>query len=53
MTLVEASDADLAKAKEILTTVVLPEWAERAGAEWVTRWNETVGKAVGVTVPLS
>ncbi|KZD05775.1 TRAP-type C4-dicarboxylate transport system substrate-binding protein [Thalassospira sp. MBR-102] len=53
MTLVEASDADLAKAKEILTTVVLPEWAERAGADWVKRWNDTVGKTVGVAVPLS
>jgi hypothetical protein len=53
MILVEASDADLAKAKEILTTVVLPEWAERAGADWVKRWNDTVGKTVGVAVPLS
>ncbi len=53
MTLVEPSDADLAKAKEILTTVVLPEWGERAGAKWVKRWNDTVGKTVGVTVPVS
>ncbi|RCK44755.1 C4-dicarboxylate ABC transporter substrate-binding protein [Thalassospira profundimaris] len=53
MTLVEPSDADLAKAKEILTTVVLPEWGERAGAEWVKRWNDSVGKTVGVTVPLN
>lgn len=53
MTLVEPSDADLAKAKEILTTVVLPEWGERAGASWVKRWNDTVGKTVGVTVPVS
>ena len=53
MTLVEASDADLAKAKEILTGTFLPEWAERAGPEWVKRWNDTVGKTVGVTVPLS
>ncbi|MDP2697358.1 TRAP transporter substrate-binding protein [Thalassospira sp.] len=53
MTLVETTDADLAKAKEILTTTVLPEWAERAGKDWAARWNDTVGKTVGVTVPLS
>lgn len=53
MTLVEVSDSDLAKAKEILTSTVLPEWAERAGNDWVARWNDSVGKTVGVTVPLN
>ncbi|MCC9620504.1 TRAP transporter substrate-binding protein [Thalassospira sp. MA62] len=53
MTLVEVSEADVAKAKEILTTTVLPEWAERAGDDWVARWNDSVGKTVGVTVPLN
>ncbi|MEQ9347759.1 MAG: TRAP transporter substrate-binding protein [Thalassospira sp.] len=53
MTLVEVSDADVAQAKAILTETVLPEWAERAGDEWVTRWNDSVGKTVGVTVPLN
>ena len=51
MTLVEVSDADFAKAREILETEVLPEWAERAGPEWAGRWNDTVGATVGVTVP--
>lgn len=50
MVLVEASDADFAKAREILTTEVLPEWAERAGADWAARWNESVGAVVGVTI---
>ena len=50
MVLVEASDADFAKAREILTTVVLPEWAERAGGDWAERWNDSVGKVVGVTI---
>jgi TRAP-type C4-dicarboxylate transport system substrate-binding protein len=50
MTLVEVSDADFAKAREILETEVLPDWASRAGEEWVTRWNDSVGKVVGVTV---
>lgn len=50
MTLVDVSDQDFAKAREILITEVLPEWAERAGSEWVDRWNESVGAVVDVTV---
>ena len=50
MTLVEASDADFAKAKDILTTKVLPDWAERAGGDWSKRWNESVGAVVGVEI---
>jgi len=53
MKLVEVSDADVAKAKDILTSTVLPDWAERAGAEWVKRWNDSVGATVGVTVPVN
>jgi TRAP-type C4-dicarboxylate transport system substrate-binding protein len=50
MTLVAVSDADFAKARDILVTEVLPEWGTRAGADWVARWNDSVGKVVGVTV---
>ena len=50
MTLVEASDADIAKARDILTSQVLPDWASRAGADWAKRWNESVGQVVGVEV---
>ena len=50
MTLVEVSDADFARAREVLTTVVLPEWAERAGGDWAQRWNDSVGATVGVTI---
>ncbi|SHL05322.1 TRAP-type C4-dicarboxylate transport system, substrate-binding protein [Roseovarius marisflavi] len=50
MTLVEASDADFATAREILETEVLPDWAGRAGADWVARWNASVGEVVGVQV---
>lgn len=50
MTLVEASDADFATAREILETEVLPDWAGRAGADWVARWNASVGEVVGVKV---
>ena len=50
MTLVEVSDADFDRARDILTTEVLPEWAERAGDDWAMRWNESVGAVVGVTI---
>ncbi|MFY0312761.1 TRAP transporter substrate-binding protein [Leisingera sp. D0M16] len=50
MTLVEVSDADFAKARDVLVSEVLPEWAERAGTDWAERWNASVGKTVGVTI---
>ena len=50
MTLVTVSDADFAKAREVLTGEVLPEWAERAGGDWAERWNASVGAVVGVTI---
>ena len=51
MVLVEASEADIARAREILLNEVLPDWAERAGSDWAARWNESVGEVVGVKVP--
>ncbi len=50
MTLVEATDEDIAKARNILEATVLPEWAERAGGDWAQRWNDSVGKVVDVTI---
>jgi hypothetical protein len=50
MTLVEASDADRATAMTALRERVLPDWATRAGNEWVSRWNETVGKVVDIEI---
>jgi TRAP-type C4-dicarboxylate transport system substrate-binding protein len=50
MTLVEVSEEDFAKAREVLVTEVLPEWAERAGEEWAQRWNASVGETVGVKI---
>ena len=52
MTLAEPSEADVTRARAILTETVLPEWAERAGKDWAMRWNESVGKTVGVEIPL-
>jgi TRAP-type C4-dicarboxylate transport system substrate-binding protein len=51
MTLVEPSAADTEMAKTVLTTQVLPDWAERAGGDWAQKWNDSVGKVVGVTIP--
>ena len=53
MTLVEVSDADFARAREVLVGKVLPDWADRAGDEWAARWNHSVGETVGVTIPLA
>ncbi|WFE91044.1 TRAP transporter substrate-binding protein [Roseibium porphyridii] len=50
LVLVEASDGDIEKAREILQSEVLPEWAERAGGDWAARWNQSVGAVVGVTI---
>ena len=50
MTLVEVSDADFEKARGVLVDKVLPDWAERAGGDWGTRRNESVGAVVGVTI---
>jgi TRAP-type C4-dicarboxylate transport system substrate-binding protein len=50
MTLVEVSDEDFARARELLTSEVLPDWAERSGRDWAARWNDSVGQVVGVTI---
>ena len=50
MILVEVSDADFVHARSVLVDVVLPEWAERAGSDWVRRWNASVGATVGVSI---
>ena len=50
MRLVEVSPEDEARAREILVTEVLPEWAERAGPDWTKAWNDSVGRVVGVTI---
>ncbi len=50
MVLVEATEADMQTARDALVNTVLPDWAERAGEDWTQRWNESVGKTVGITV---
>jgi TRAP-type C4-dicarboxylate transport system substrate-binding protein len=50
LVLVEASEADLAKARDVLISEVLPDWAERAGGDWAKRWSDSVGQVTGVNL---
>ena len=52
MTLVELSDEDNAKRAQIVQDVVLVKWGKRCGKPCAEKWNETVGKVVGLTIPL-
>ena len=38
--------------RRLVEGAVLANWARRCGAECVREWNETVGKAVGLTAPV-
>ncbi len=53
MKLVPVTQADVDTARGILVSEVLPDWAERAGGDWGKRWNDTVGVATGVQIPLN
>lgn len=48
MQLVPVRESDKELAKKVLSDFVLPRWAARAGSEWVSRWNETIGKVTGL-----
>lgn len=50
MRLVSVSDADFDKARSVLVGQVLPDWSKRAGGDWATRWNASVGQVVGVQI---
>ncbi len=49
MVLVPVTDADQALRKKSFAEAILPDFAKRCGADCVSRWNATVGKAVGIT----
>jgi TRAP-type C4-dicarboxylate transport system substrate-binding protein len=49
---VPVSDADKVRHKKLMTNVVLVEWGKRAGRAYAEEWNETVGKVVGMSIPL-
>lgn len=53
MTLVNVSAADHARAKKIVSDVILPDWAKRCGRDCVRSWNDTVGKVLNVSLPVN
>jgi TRAP-type C4-dicarboxylate transport system substrate-binding protein len=50
MILVDVSDADMARARDVVVNQVLPDWADRAGADWAARWSAEVGAVLGVSL---
>lgn len=52
MTLVKITDEDKALKKQLLENVVLVNWGKRCGKECAQKWNETVGKVVGLQIPM-
>ena len=52
LTNVPVAEADKELHKKLMQDVVLVEWGRRAGKERAREWNETVGKVVGLSIPL-
>jgi hypothetical protein len=52
MTIVPVQPAEEETRRRLVEGTVLANWARRCGAECVREWNETVGKAVGLTAPV-
>ncbi|MBV8455532.1 MAG: TRAP transporter substrate-binding protein [Acetobacteraceae bacterium] len=51
MTLVPISPEDEALRQRLLRSAVLPDWLKRCGADCLHTWDETVGPALGITLP--
>jgi TRAP-type C4-dicarboxylate transport system substrate-binding protein len=49
LTLVPVSAEDEPEIKRVISDVVLKNWAARCGEDCTKEWNETVGKALGLT----
>lgn len=52
LTKVPVSAADQALHKKLMEEVVLVEWGKRCGKSCASEWNDTVGKVVGLSIPL-
>lgn len=50
MTLVPLTEADETLRVDAVSSAILPEFAQRCGAECVTAWNETIGAALNITI---
>lgn len=53
MTLVDVSDDDRARQREILEESILPDWASRCGRDCAERFNETIGAELGIEIDTS
>lgn len=51
MTLVPVIARDEALRRQLLRRVVLPDWLKRCGADCLHAWNQSVGPALGITLP--
>jgi len=52
MQLIEVTPADMELARKLLLEHVIPAWAKQAGEDAVKRWNETIGKVVGLSAEI-
>lgn len=50
MTLVEPNAQDAARARELVQSTILPDWARRCGRPCVQEWNETVGRVLNINL---
>ncbi|MCX8127472.1 MAG: TRAP transporter substrate-binding protein [Synergistetes bacterium] len=48
MQLIEVTPTDIELARKLLLEHVLPAWAKQAGEDAVKRWNESIGKVIGL-----
>jgi TRAP-type C4-dicarboxylate transport system substrate-binding protein len=51
ITIVPVKPAEAQQHKTLVETAVLAGWAKRCGRECAMEWNNTVGKALGLTAP--
>jgi TRAP-type transport system periplasmic protein len=52
MSLVPVSEADKEAAKKLEQSVVLIAWGKRCGKPCAQKWNDSVGKIVGLQIPI-
>jgi TRAP-type C4-dicarboxylate transport system substrate-binding protein len=52
MTLVELTPEERAKKNELVQDNVLVSWGKRCGKDCAAQWNDTVGKVLGMQIPL-
>ena len=51
ITIVPVKPAEAQQHKKLVEGAVLAGWAKRCGRECAAEWNNTVGKALGLTAP--